>query len=115
MHMRAMSLFKKQQSGDITEYAPIAKALLKMDNSSQETLKRKFDVAFFIAKEKLAFTKMKPLCDLEERHGVTLGNGYKNNHACATFVKFIAKEQQYIPLEKFVCCKIFEHTSRWKH
>ena len=45
MHMRAMSLFKKQQSGDITEYAPIAKALLRMDSSSQETLKRKFDVA----------------------------------------------------------------------
>ena len=47
-----------------------------------------------IAKEKLAFTKMKPICELEERHGVDLGAGYKNDHACATFISFIAKEQQ---------------------
>ncbi len=32
-----------------------------------------------IAKEKLAFTKMKPICELEERHGVDLGVGYKND------------------------------------
>lgn len=37
---------------------------------------------------------MKHLCELEERHGVNLGEGYKNNHACATFVKYIAKDLQ---------------------
>ena len=37
---------------------------------------------------------MKPICELEESHGVNLGVGYKNNHACATFVSFIAKEQK---------------------
>ena len=44
----------------------------------------------------MAFTKMKSVCDLEERHGVSLGSGYKNDHACATFIEFIAKEQQQI-------------------
>ena len=44
----------------------------------------------------MAFTKMKSVCDLEERHGVSLGTGYKNDHACATFIEFIAKEQQQI-------------------
>ena len=48
---------------------------------------------------------MKSLCDLEERHGVNLGNGYKNYHACATFVKFIAKEQQHILLENLSAVK----------
>lgn len=37
-------------------------------------------------------TKMKAICQLEEKHGVDLGNGYKNDHACATFTIFIAKE-----------------------
>ena len=39
---------------------------------------------------------MKPLCDLEERHGVSLGPGYCNDHACATFVKYIGKEQHIL-------------------
>ena len=47
-----------------------------------------------IAKEKLACTKMKPICELEGSHGVNLGVGYKNNFACAMFISFIAKEQK---------------------
>ena len=45
-----------------------------------------------IAKEKLAFNKMGSLCELEELHGVDLGPGYKNDHACATFIEYIALE-----------------------
>ena len=37
---------------------------------------------------------MKPLCELEELDGVHLGPAYKNNHACDTFVEFIAREWQ---------------------
>lgn len=33
---------------------------------------------------------------LEKRHGIYLGNGYKNDHACATFLEFTAHEQQII-------------------
>ena len=33
---------------------------------------------------------MKPLCELEERHGVDLGQGDKNVQACAPFVDYIA-------------------------
>ena len=96
MHARAMVLFKKQQSSTVCEYAPIAKALLQpaMDDHTRASLKRKFDVAYMIAKEKLAFTKMKPLCELEERHGVDLGQGYKNDRACSTFIEFVAREQR---------------------
>ena len=37
--------------------------------------------------------KMGPLYQLEERHGVDLGQGYKNKLACATFFDYIAQEQ----------------------
>ena len=93
-HARAMLLLKKKRSSDIREYAPIAKALHTMDTESQLKVKRKFDIAFMIAKENLAFTKMKPICELEERHGVDLGQGYKNNQACSSFVEYIALEQR---------------------
>ena len=36
----------------------------------KDQTKKKFDVAYMMAKEKMAFTKMKPLCELEKRHGV---------------------------------------------
>ena len=42
----------------------------------------------------MAFTKMQPHCNLEERHGVKLGSGYKNDKACATFVEYIGLEQK---------------------
>ena len=35
---------------------------------------------------------MKSLCELEERHGVDLGQGYKNDHSCTLFVEFIARD-----------------------
>ena len=37
---------------------------------------------------------MKTLCKLEERHGVDLGQGYKNDRSCATFMEFIARDLQ---------------------
>ena len=76
MHNRAMCLFKKAQSNSVLDYPPIARALtnLPMDERSKQRTKRKFEISYVIVKEKLAFTKMKALCSLEECHGVDLGN-----------------------------------------
>ena len=88
--------FKKERSRSVFEYAPIARSLanVSIDEGTREVLRRKFEVAYFIARKKLAFAKMQPLCELEERHGVKLGLGYKNYHACSTFVEFIARDLQ---------------------
>ena len=50
--------------------------------------------SILLSKENLAFTKMGALRKLEERHGVDLGQGCKNDKACASFVDYIADEQQ---------------------
>ena len=101
-------MFKKQRGDDVTNYTPIAKALLTMDESSEGALKREFDTVYFIAKEKLAFTKMKPLCDLQEQHGVDLGIRYNNDVACTSFVGYIAEEQRQNLLKgsNFSVCKL---------
>ena len=80
MHQRAMLLLKKSQSSDVTEYTSIAKTLSLLDAAAEAMLRKKFDVAYFIGKENLAFAKMPALCELEERHGVDLGSGYKNDN-----------------------------------
>ena len=74
-----------RRSRDVTEYARIASALHNLDGDAALKVKREFDIAYLIAKHNLAFTKMGPLCEREERHGVDLGQGYKNDQACATF------------------------------
>ena len=96
MHARAMLLYKKQRSSNVCDYSPIARSVAQssMDASTREKMKRKFDITYLMAKEKLAFTKMAPICELEERHGVDLGAGYKNDRACATFTEFISRDLQ---------------------
>ena len=73
MHKRAMVLFHKSRSTDVSDYAPIARALSTLDQETALRLKRKFEIAYLICKEGLAFTKMSALCELEEKHGVDLG------------------------------------------
>jgi hypothetical protein len=94
MHKKAMVLLKRQQSTNVVEYAPIAKAILgpKIDSVESERLRKKFDVAYVIAKESLAFSKMPVLVNMEERHGVDVGTKHKGDHACAEFVQFIAAD-----------------------
>ncbi len=53
--------------------APIARALSGLDKGTEEKVRKLFDIAYFIAVEGLAFSKMKPLCELQQRHGVNLG------------------------------------------
>ena len=83
-------------SFSVADYDPIAKCFAEVSMDRFNLVKtKKVDISYMIAKEKLAFTKMKTICELEESHGVNLRVGYKNNHACATFISFIAKEQKH--------------------
>ena len=59
-----------------------------MDTATMATTKHKFDIAYIIAKENMAFSKMALLCELQERQGVNLGSGYKNEKARTTFVDY---------------------------
>ena len=50
---------------------------------------------------------MAAVCELEEKHGVDLGAGYKNNQACATFVDYIAQSQREGLAEVLAKAKFF--------
>lgn len=50
---------------------------------------------------------MAPLCALEEKHGINLGSGYKNDKACATFVEYIAQEQRELLANTLSKAKFF--------
>lgn len=65
-----------------------------LNSDAEQKLIRKFEIAYLICKERMAFLKMAPLCELEEKHGVNLGSGHKNNQACADFVDHIAQSMR---------------------
>ena len=90
MHKCSMLLLNKSKASDI-EYTLITRALSTLDLDSASKMKCKFEIAYILCKEGLAFTKLEALCELEEKHGTDLGTGYKNNQACATFVEYIAQ------------------------
>jgi hypothetical protein len=58
MHDRAMLLSRKEHAADIVN---IRQSLSIMDAHAEETVKKKFDVAYMLAKEGMAFNKMKPV------------------------------------------------------
>ena len=69
-----MLIVQKETPSSVVEYSPIAKALARanINETTKAKLKRKFNVAYMIAKENLSFTKMYIniifICELEERH-----------------------------------------------
>jgi len=87
-----MQFFHHASSKGIPDNAPIAKALLTMDQGAHRKIKKKFEIAYFLSKENFNFSKIGAICELEELHKVDLGEGYKNRHACAEFVEYIAQD-----------------------
>ena len=76
MYARAMLLLRKEQASDVTEYTPIARVLTMMDSHAEEMLKKKFDVAYVLAKEGITFAKMMHVCQDDAHlptHGTSQG------------------------------------------
>ena len=71
-----MMLWKKQQATarglGPSAYAPIARLLSEISEDTMAKLRVKFDLAHFVATEKIAFSKYPALCKLEAHHGVNV-------------------------------------------
>ena len=73
-HIHAMSLLRKEQATaqgkSLASYAPIAKALSTLPETERVQMRNKFDIAYFVASEKMSFRKYPRIVKLESRHGV---------------------------------------------
>ena len=83
MHSHVMSLLQKERADasglSISSYAPTAMAFDKLSEGEREKLKVKFDIAYFVVMQKLAFAKYPKICGLEAHHGVNVGSLYRND------------------------------------
>lgn len=102
-HKRAMELFRREQGLGVSERTELSQHLRgqgqasflssvsSMTERDKLLTKKKFEVAYFVAKEELPMKKYPKLLALEEMHGVELGTAYRNENNGATFVDFIGE------------------------
>jgi len=94
-HRHAMSLHYKESGSTAKVSEPsssdVCTMLQRRSERDQDRLRKQFDIAYFVATHKLAFSKYKAICNLESSHGVDIGTSYVNENAGKTFCKFIAK------------------------
>ena len=94
-HDHAMSLLKqesaKAEGKSCYSYAPIAIALSTLPSDEKDPLRKKLDIAYFVAREKLSFSKYPAICELETKHGVDLGTNYRTQTAGSSFIHYSAE------------------------
>ena len=60
-------------------------------NEDLERTKKKFQIAYYIAKEELPIVKFSTMLDLKERLGVDVGTAYRNNNSGGVFIDYISE------------------------
>ena len=99
----------------VVENAAFLASFPVMDEGEVERMKRKFHICYMMAKEGLPFQKYTALYNLQELHGVDLGNSYKTNDYAQIFTHYIAKSQrqlfQNIFVEKHFFSFILHHAT----
>ena len=102
-HKASMMLLRAEQAKSkqlsITSYSPIARCLLRMDQTSKEQMHKKFDICYVMTKENMAFRKYPALHELEIRHGVDLGPAYRTKDSAKNFTHYIAEAQRHTFVE----------------
>ena len=78
----------------VTSYAPIAKALMTLEEPQQVKMRYKFDMCYFLEKEGISFEKFNALCELESRHEVDVGHAYRTAASAKQFTHYIAQSQR---------------------
>ena len=104
-HKAVYDLFLKAKGKSANERADILKESLWdnrqvgiidsiniMNIKDFELTKKKFEVAYFIAKEELQLSLFPKLLNLWERHGVELGTAYWNHNYAGKIIDYISEE-----------------------
>ena len=110
-HVHAMNLLRREQAlaqgASVATYAPIARSLNSLPEDERRKLRTKFDIAYFVATEQLAYRKYPRICELEARHGVNLGSSYLHENAGKEFVHYIAESRRQDLLSTLSKAKFF--------
>ena len=71
--------------------------LQEIPEDTKSKLRKKFEIEYFVATQKLEYSKYPAICEVEKHHGVYIGSKYLNNNAYKIFCKLI------FSLETWLC------------
>lgn len=103
-HLKALNLYLKGKGASASEIsrcvstsvAPhnkdIVAGLETMEKTDFERTKKKFEVAYFVAKHNMPLSSYADILDLEEKHKVDVKGAYKNDKACGTFIEYMGDD-----------------------
>ena len=106
-HKAAMIQVRKAANEPIKMYSPLARCLLSMDETTKKRMEKKFDIAYLLAKENLAFMKYPAVYQLEAKHNVDLGIAYKTKESAKSFVHYIAESQRASFIRSLSKCRFY--------
>lgn len=87
------SEISKQMSSSVApQNKDIMSGLEKMENMELERTKKKFEVAYYVAKHQMPLSSYADLLNLEEKHKVDVKGAYRNAKACGTFIEYIGDD-----------------------
>ena len=97
-HNHAMALLQREAAAatgqSSTSSAPIVVALTSLSEDEKVRLRHKFDIAYWLAVEKISFRKFPSVCNLETQHGVNIGTTYTTETAAKSFIGYIAQARE---------------------
>ena len=84
---------RQQQQQDRVQLQVLL-ALTSLSEEEKVRLKHKFDIAYWLAVEKVSFWKFSSICNLETWHGVNIGTSHTTETAAKSFTSYIAQAQR---------------------
>lgn len=89
-HVHTMKLFRKEQAlaqgVSVAAYALIAQSFNSLSEDECRMLRVKFNIAYFVTTEQLAFHKYPRICKLKARHGVNPFSSYLHKNAGKDYI-----------------------------
>ena len=92
MHLRSKGLSAHERTHILkpSQNEGVIQGIDRMQQKDLEFTKKKFETAYFVVKEELPLSKFHKILELEEMHGVELGNAYRNEITGGVLIDYIA-------------------------
>ena len=83
-HKKGVSLEQQPMRtiNEILRSTPIGRAVASASSEEKDRVSRLFEVAYLISREEMPFTKFPAIVELDNWHGVCLGQTYHTEHKC---------------------------------
>ena len=99
LHLKSKGASSSEISKSLLSLAPkntdIVSGIEKMEQKDLERTKKKFEVAYFIAKHQIPIAAYPDFLKLEQKHRVDLTGAYQNNMSCGTFIEYIGDDLKF--------------------